>query len=384
MYGLPRADLPVLDSALKHRAVAVATDEALCIATLMSLDVSDIISFPENQRMCKVWKLLVRSQTGVPAGIVLFSEPRLKVPGFRWAPASTLGFAKSDVSRLGRAANWQSPRSEAVTPFGLQVRFPGFYLRPPSYDDNLPRDPFMGSLRRKNGKIGRLYEDFIYFQTPDKELFSFCKREADGNVRIDTGEDGREWKIDMTNPLYEMALSGRCALLLRKYPSSEGDPPRSESGLIVKILEKEKVRRSCEALKVDRFSLDDGTGEEEKGLRVRAEGLIHAGRVKSSEILVIRTIERLAAQLRKHALTRKLCEIADVESREYREVMEELKEQMRKLMKEAQDADQDLVDAIDYNWSNFRDDIWKRIANWYRQEIFVAERLEEDQVWFVD
>ncbi|RDW85313.1 hypothetical protein BP6252_02903 [Coleophoma cylindrospora] len=375
-YQRPQVDLSILDSALKHRSVTVASDEPLCIGTLMSLDMSVITSVAEQSRMGQVWDLLIKSTCGVPSGIIFLPEARLDTPGLRWAPRSLLGFAQRDGGQGGRSQDWKTRRAEAQTPFGLRVRFPGFRLHPPVYHDGLPRDPFAGSLRTRDGTAQSLLEDFIYFRTPDNSLFKFFRADAEYECRIEGNDDERAWRIGMTHPLHDLASTGRCALLLRNIPTSKKTPDGKSLGLIVKMVE---------ALTDGHVSPTDEKIDNLKEVAVRSEGLVIAAGCGPEETLVVTTIEQIAMQVRKHELTRKMCEIGDAENEEYKQIMGTLKQEMQSLMKNAQNSDPKLVDAINYMYpKGFLDDVWKKIANWYRQETFLAQRLKDDQVWLVD
>jgi hypothetical protein len=50
---IPVADIRVLDQALHHRGVSVASDEPLCIATLMSMPLEDILTAGANTSLSK-------------------------------------------------------------------------------------------------------------------------------------------------------------------------------------------------------------------------------------------------------------------------------------------------------------------------------------------
>jgi hypothetical protein len=53
------SDLLALQIGLLYRTVTVPSDEPLCIATLMSLNMNDIVAIDDEQkRMRKVWELI--------------------------------------------------------------------------------------------------------------------------------------------------------------------------------------------------------------------------------------------------------------------------------------------------------------------------------------
>lgn len=117
---------------------------------------------------------------------------------------------------------------------------------------------------------------------------------------------------------------------------------------------------------------------------VRSEGHVLVFECRPSEILMLSTCEHIATSLRASNLTRRLHEIVDHSSEEFQRAIDELREEMKRLMKEALDGDPKLVDAVNANASDFLDHAWKYVANWYRQDIFMAETLPNDHLWIVD
>jgi hypothetical protein len=81
--------LDYASAALRFRATSVATDEALCLATLAGLDMEKILAEKPKERMKKVWSLLP-----IPAKIVFRTGDTLDEAGFCWAPSSLLSFQK--------------------------------------------------------------------------------------------------------------------------------------------------------------------------------------------------------------------------------------------------------------------------------------------------
>ncbi len=83
--------IALLDQALLYRSVSVASDEALCIGTLMSLDMAAILKVePKENRMQKVWELLAASEEGISSEVIFLEGRKIEAPGWRWAPRSLL------------------------------------------------------------------------------------------------------------------------------------------------------------------------------------------------------------------------------------------------------------------------------------------------------
>ena len=72
--------------ALAFRSTSVATDEALCLATLLDMDVMKLYQEPPEERMIHFW----RSFDTVPLKFLNLNHPKLQTPGLRWAPSTLL------------------------------------------------------------------------------------------------------------------------------------------------------------------------------------------------------------------------------------------------------------------------------------------------------
>lgn len=80
-----------LQWALMFRAVTVQADEALCIATLLDLDIKYILEVDDvDERMKRVWEMWARKNGGVPSRLVFSIEEGVRERGWGWAPRSLL------------------------------------------------------------------------------------------------------------------------------------------------------------------------------------------------------------------------------------------------------------------------------------------------------
>ena len=112
--GFP--ELWLLDRALSHRNTTVALDEALCIATLMNLDVSKILpSSNEDERMCKIWDLLASSNNGLlPCKMIFLEGVKLERRGYRWAPSTLLPPGERYLNSQSRTFRWRGPQGTYI------------------------------------------------------------------------------------------------------------------------------------------------------------------------------------------------------------------------------------------------------------------------------
>lgn len=116
--------LPIIRRSLCPRTTSQASDEAICLANIMNLDVERIYDTPPAERMATFWSLLSK----IPPGLAFsFATHKLTQPGFRWAPASVMG----EIDNI----KWQGPtridpKLEArVSPNGLLLTAPTLLIR---------------------------------------------------------------------------------------------------------------------------------------------------------------------------------------------------------------------------------------------------------------
>ncbi|KAL9601180.1 MAG: hypothetical protein Q9219_002680 [cf. Caloplaca sp. 3 TL-2023] len=119
--------LSSINLSLASRSVSVPTDEALCLFTLMGMDLTQVTSVPLARRMEVFWRTFDR----VPQSILFSKAPnKMPVTGLHWAPSSCLGF-QSDKEWLG-PQTLNSPREDQLHAVlrddGLLVTFPGVIL----------------------------------------------------------------------------------------------------------------------------------------------------------------------------------------------------------------------------------------------------------------
>jgi hypothetical protein len=141
-FQTPIRQLYHLNRELSYRSVSVVSDEALCMTTLMGLDLSEvatIVAQPEEfqksaeeadrnlqvSRMKKFWTLMA-TKHGVPYSYVLDPIRAIDCYGYRWAPVSILKGPEfiSTRSLVNKGPAFLQPN------FGLQIQLPGFRLKP--------------------------------------------------------------------------------------------------------------------------------------------------------------------------------------------------------------------------------------------------------------
>ncbi|KAI4207796.1 MAG: hypothetical protein LQ348_000433 [Seirophora lacunosa] len=113
---------------LQSRSVSIPTDEALCLSTLMGLDIAKVTAVPPLERMNVFW----RTFNSIPASFFFSRAPRkLLEPGFHWAPSSFMQ-CESAWSWLGppKLCDPTEDNINAVpTNQGLLAPLPGLLFR---------------------------------------------------------------------------------------------------------------------------------------------------------------------------------------------------------------------------------------------------------------
>ena len=136
-----------LASALEKRSTTRLTDEPICIATLLKLDLRIILDAPEVQRMQRLWDL-ISAACVLPRAILFASGPKLSQPGYRWALSSFLQLRTLDAGFLDGQTVASSAR-------GLQMTSVGFLI---SIEEHSGRDGETPVDVREDGKVDVIFQ----------------------------------------------------------------------------------------------------------------------------------------------------------------------------------------------------------------------------------
>lgn len=135
-----KADLAMMEAALRYRSVSVGTDEPHLIANLLGLDLEEILNGASETRVYRMWSLMPLIRQGIPKNIIFRLGPRLSGEGFRWAP-STLLDRYEDVNDI--LLTMRDDNVEGIpSPRGLHVSLSGYSLSFPSRPKGLPPNPW--------------------------------------------------------------------------------------------------------------------------------------------------------------------------------------------------------------------------------------------------
>ncbi|TVY20878.1 hypothetical protein LARI1_G001539 [Lachnellula arida] len=374
-FFLPSASTPAgdnpalntLDYALNFRSVSVATDEPLCIGTLMSLDLHEILQIdPKEKRMQKVWELIAAKKGGIPAELIFLDNKRIDADGWRWAPKTLLQVEIGMQKRATRMVHWQGSQIGKIDARGLRVEYPGYRLTRAQHGDQRPPNPWPG--------IPRVPEMWLQFR--DVATMRWY-RITDSHLGVlslswTTDEQRRENNEAGLFPLQDLADTGKAVLVMN-----------SNS--------KERINKSVLAT----IRTDEGA------IRVKTERHVMVSLLSEEEGYIYDVIGSLALRLRGDELTDQHLKIyKDLEelsegrndtlaeqmagNQAFQHSLKALSEQMKNMVREVVQSDERFHAAIKTYWGeSFAEDLWVLIKDFFSHNI-QGQELEKEQVWFID
>ncbi|KAI1448494.1 hypothetical protein F5Y02DRAFT_376426 [Annulohypoxylon stygium] len=118
--------------ALNFRSTSVSDDEPLCLGNLLGVDAESVARAGSNgdpaririERMKLIWKSLPQQFSST----IFWNAEKMNDEGFRWAPASLMGYGHGNASTCSEEAHWEMGR-------GLIVTLPGIIFSRASVDE---------------------------------------------------------------------------------------------------------------------------------------------------------------------------------------------------------------------------------------------------------
>ncbi|KUJ23592.1 uncharacterized protein LY89DRAFT_680318 [Mollisia scopiformis] len=361
-----------LDHSLQYRGVSVPSDEPLCIATLMSLKLEDIVELETQElRMAKVWDIIMTKNGGIPSQIIFFEEEKLSQPGWRWAPKTLLNTQRGMRPLKTRVIRWNDTNiAIREHPYGLRVKYPGVQIFVKSdYGDGKPRNPWIGAPR--------LGEDWILYHSLDDGRWY---KIADTKLMVlssswKTDEERREHNKRELFPLHEVANTGRSVLVLNNLPGMK------------------------EALFAEKTSDKDDLVEEEAiAVNTRLNTIVQD---LGEESYIYDVVEKLALAVRADEVTDKhldLCQRLKIDENTASERFKDLlanheefiastasvKGKVQEKLAQAVAEDEEFVRLINKFWDeSYQRDFWVVIRNFFHHD-YVGKRTGEQQQWWID
>ncbi|CZR51503.1 uncharacterized protein PAC_01380 [Phialocephala subalpina] len=364
--------LNLLDRALQFRSVSVASDEPLCIATLLSFDLHAVLQLRDQEsRMEKVWELVIAKHGGIPSQIIFFEEQKLSRPGWRWAPKTLLNSQSGLHGPNTRITRWFDPHLAVPEhPHGLRVKYPGVQISlKPDYGDGKPRNPWIGAPR--------LPEDWVQYRSLDDGRWYriIDQKFAALNNSWTTDEERREYHKQGLYPVHDVANTGRSVLVLNNIPGVREALFATTVSEVSEFIEAvpaavtTKLNAMLSDLKEESYIYDV---VEKIALSVRADEVTdqHLALCKKLNI-----DENTSLDVFKDLLANHEDFIASTAS-----VKEKIKEELARAVGD----DEKFRTLIDTYWGvSYREDFWVVVRNFFHHD-YVGKRTGDEQAWYID
>ncbi len=342
-------DLWQLDEALHHRSTSVASDEALCITTIMDLDVEDLLKVPATAaaRMAKVWEMIAAKYGGIPQQMLAFKQPRLAQKGRRWAFQTLLTAAQDDnedteLVKRPRKTLWMEPMLGIPMDDGLLVTFRGFALGVRNSDNHIVRNPWKA--------IPQIPKWNMVFKANDGTRYE---------INTTTLDESSSQTIEF---IHSLMHSSRCALLLLT----------------------ETTDHQSQRIWLGHFMEVTQTTDEIVYADMQCRVLVSA--MDSRRQLFYNTTEQLARDLRQDPATAAVVRLeSHPDTEEYKAAVEALKKRIQEVATEGL-KDPALYDGLMRISDNNADSVsvyWRFIADWFYHD-YTGAWLPKDQKWCVD
>ena len=121
-----RSRLVALLDALQWRQTSHMSDETICVAALLNLDMEELLRTPVEHRMKKILEL----QRDYLPGMLFLAGSRMQEPGYRWAPWSFMSRRGNEI--LDMVNREERMQCVTWTPDGLQGHYDGLVLLEPA------------------------------------------------------------------------------------------------------------------------------------------------------------------------------------------------------------------------------------------------------------
>ena len=99
-----QSQIPIISEilhALPYRSTSKTIDETLCLAHILGIDASRLVVIDDDQlRMKEFLQILTEYHASFPMRFLFTKEPKLRLEGFRWAPASLMDLDREDIEYL--------------------------------------------------------------------------------------------------------------------------------------------------------------------------------------------------------------------------------------------------------------------------------------------
>ncbi|KAK3687901.1 hypothetical protein B0T22DRAFT_535200 [Podospora appendiculata] len=387
-----------IQAAVDYRSVSVASDEAVCISTLLGRGLKRVldVQLPDEnvpgihptdrtkdeakrawlerdkqraaERMRIVWEEIAKADEGIPARMIFLVDTPLPQSGWGWAPNSLLGYGDSAFNTPYKTleyVDWPTGLADShvlkgvPTGHGLRVDLPGLTLEARPLVPGVPLHAWDGVLSA-NSK-----EDFVYFQDVETGRW-FRMQDWHASTSAGTPPD--------SHPLCTDIDSGKIALI----KGEDNSPYRAMLWLMVEVLNE-----------VD-GSLPSSSQCNQEGRRVRWLRKVIVSEVQPQDVVVIATLQRIARQVASGDATMEFALAAmqatntGTPSEKYAVAREGLRQKLKDAVAESWKTEPEFVEAVTRTVGDGMEEyIWTAVPMWSAHQV-VSREVPQGRVWFVD
>ncbi|KAM3522899.1 hypothetical protein NHJ13051_005424 [Beauveria bassiana] len=360
-----KPQLITLQRSIHFRTVSVPSDEPLCIAVLMGLQIDGLTFMKDGeQRMAAVWAALAETLGGLSTSLVFHLEETLSMKGWRWAPKSLLGSLGED-STLGmdeRSLRFGVPLPVTTlslgmpTPKGLRMRAHGGFMTVTPIRENFDLHPWKGVTKR-------VIENHVLIH---RELTGEWYRIADWHRSRKLGswsdEEEKAYSEKHPSPLFDCIRSNTAALIFQDF--------ETQAEAMVAILGKV---HEC---------LDDD--EEQKAMFFERERTVMCWRLGTKEVALLNKVIAISNRLADDQVTASLVACGKEASPQRDECLTKVKKWLESTVDREWKEDAEFAQLVeDTMGEDMEGSVWPLILVDYSNLISMKDSAE-DQLWFVD
>ncbi|PMB67196.1 hypothetical protein BM221_006858 [Beauveria bassiana] len=360
-----KPQLITLQRSIHFRTVSVPSDEPLCIAVLMGLQIDGLTFMKDGeQRMAAVWAALAETLGGLSTSLVFHLEETLSMKGWRWAPKSLLGSLGEDSTlgmderslRFGVPLPVSTPSLGMPTPKGLRMRAHGGFMTVTPIRENFDLHPWKGVTKR-------VIENHVLIH---RELTGEWYRIADWHRSRKLGswsdEEEKAYSEKHPSPLFDCIRSNTAALIFQDF--------ETQAEAMVAILGKV---HEC---------LDDD--EEQKAMLFERERTVMCWRLATKEVALLNKVIAISNRLADDQVTASLVACGKEASPQRDECLAKVKKWLETTVDREWKEDAEFAQLVeDTMGEDMEGSVWPLILVDYSNLISMNDSAE-DQLWFVD
>ncbi|EGX96191.1 HET domain protein [Cordyceps militaris CM01] len=360
-----KPQLVALQRSIHFRTVSVQSDEPLCIAVLMNLQIEGLTLMTDGERrMARVWATLAETLGGISTSLVFFLEETLSLKGWRWAPKSLLGSLGED-STLGmdeRSLRFSVPLPltplslGTPTPRGLRMRAQGAYLTVTPIRDHFDVQPWAGVTKRS------IEAHVLIYREATKEWYRLADWHRSRKLGSWSDEERKAYDEKYPTPIFDCIRSNSAALVFNNFDE--------EAEINVAILGK---AQGC---------LDDD--EEQKAMLFERERTLMCWRLGEQEVALLDKVIATANRLADDEVTARLLACGKEASPQRDECVAEVRKWLETTVgrqwKEDVEFSQLVTTIMGDGMEGYA---WPLILVDYSNIIHMEDSVH-DQIWFID